>query len=205
MLPLFALSTLAGVAIVLLLLVLAALLYGVGVFNSLIALRNRYKNAFSQIDVQLKRRYDLIPNLIEVAKGYMGHERATLEAVIQARNQAVTAQQRAAASPGDPSAMRDLAMAEGQVSGVLGRLFALAENYPDLKANQNMLALQEELTSTENKVAFSRQAFNDAVMSYNTQREVFPSSVIANLAGFAPAQLFEIETPKEREAPKVTF
>ncbi|HEX3450994.1 MAG TPA: LemA family protein, partial [Isosphaeraceae bacterium] len=171
----------------------------------LVALRNRYKNAFSQIDVQLKRRYDLIPNLIEVAKGYMGHERATLEAVIQARNQAVTAQQRAAANPGDPAAMSGLSAAEGQVSGVLGRLFALAESYPDLKANTNMLALQEELTSTENKVAFARQAFNDAVMTYNTQREVFPASVIANLAGFAPAQLFEIESPKEREAPKVSF
>jgi LemA protein len=199
------LSTLAGVVIGLLVLVLLLLLFGVGVFNSLITLRNRYKNAFSQIDVQLKRRYDLIPNLIEVAKGYMGHERATLEAVVQARNQAVAAQQRAAASPGDPSAMRELSLAEGQVSSGLGRLFAVAESYPDLKANQNMLALQEELTSTENKVAFSRQAFNDAVMAYNTQREVFPSSVIANLAGFAPAQLFEIESPKEREAPKVSF
>jgi len=205
MVPLFALSTLAGVVIGLLVLILLGLLFGVGVFNSLVTLRNRYKNAFSQIDVQLKRRYDLIPNLIEVAKGYMGHERATLEAVVQARNQAVIAQQRAAANPGDPSAMRELSMAEGQVSGVLGRLFALAESYPDLKANQNMLALQEELTSTENKVAFSRQSFNDAVMAYNTQREVFPSSVIANLAGFAPAQLFEIESPKERETPKVSF
>jgi LemA protein len=205
MFPLFAISTLAGIVLGLLVLVGLGLLFGVGVFNSLVALRNRYKNAFSQIDVQLKRRYDLIPNLIEVAKGYMGHERATLEAVIQARNQAVTAQQRAAANPGDPAAMSGLSAAEGQVSGVLGRLFALAESYPDLKANTNMLALQEELTSTENKVAFARQAFNDAVMTYNTQREVFPASVIANLAGFAPAQLFEIESPKEREAPKVSF
>jgi LemA protein len=203
--PLFAISTLAGVALGLLVLVVLGLLFGIGVYNSLVALRNRYKNAFSQIDVQLKRRYDLIPNLVEVAKGYMGHERATLEAVVQARNQAVVAQQRAAANPGDPSAMAGLSAAEGQVSGVLGRLFALAESYPDLKANQNMLALQEELTSTENKVAFSRQAFNDAVMSYNTQREVFPASVIATLAGFAPAQLFELESPKEREAPKVSF
>jgi LemA protein len=197
--PLFALATIVGIVIV------VAVLYAVGVFNTLVTLRNRYKNAFSQIDVQLKRRYDLIPNLIEVAKGYMAHERETLEAVIQARNQAVTAQQRAAASPGDPTAMRGLSMAEGQVSGVLGRLFALAESYPDLKANQNMLALQEELTSTENKVAFARQAFNDAIMTYNTQREVFPASMIASLAGFAPAQLFEIESPKEREAPKVSF
>jgi LemA protein len=182
-----------------------AILYAVGVYNSLVTYRNRYKNAFSQIDVQLKRRYDLIPNLVEVAKGYMAHERDTLEAVVKARNQAVTAQQRAASSPGDPTAMRDLSAAEGQVSGVLGRLFALAESYPDLKANQNMLALQEELTSTENKVAFARQAFNDAVMTYNTQREVFPASMIASLAGFAPAQLFEIESPKERETPRVAF
>jgi LemA protein len=203
--PVFALSTIAGVLIGIGVLIVVAALFAVNVFNTLITLRNRYKNAFSQIDVQLKRRYDLIPNLIEVAKGYMAHERETLEAVINARNQAVTAQQKAAASPGDPSAMRSLSVAEGQVSGVLGRLFALAENYPDLKANQNMLALQEELTSTENKVAFSRQAFNDAVMAYNTQREVFPASMIATLAGFAPAQLFEIETPKEREAPRVSF
>jgi len=135
----------------------------------------------------------------------MRHERETLEAVIQARNQAVVAQQKAATNPGDPAAMRGLGAAEAQVSGVLGRLFALAESYPDLKANQNMLALQEELSSTENKVAFARQAFNDAVMSYNTQRELFPASVVANMAGFAPAQLFEIETPKEREAPRVSF
>jgi LemA protein len=198
-------SSLLVIAAIVGIVVVLAILYAVGVFNSLVTLRNRYKNAFSQIDVQLKRRYDLIPNLVEVAKGYMAHERDTLEAVVKARNQAVTAQQRAAASPGDPTAMRDLSAAEGQVSGVLGRLFALAESYPDLKANQNMLALQEELTSTENKVAFARQAFNDAVMSYNTQREVFPASMIASLAGFAPAQLFEIESPKEREAPKVSF
>jgi LemA protein len=195
----------AGALIGILVLVVLGILYGVGVNNTLVTLRNRYKNAFSQIDVQLKRRYDLIPNLVEVAKGYMSHERETLDAVIKARNQAVTAQQRAAANPGDPSAMSSLGAAEGQVTGVLGRLFALAESYPDLKANQNMLALQEELSSTENKVAFSRQAFNDAVMSYNTQREVFPASMIANIAGFAPAQLFEIEIPKEREAPRVSF
>jgi len=205
MMPVLAVSTLVGIVLGLLVLAALVLLYAVGVFNSLIALRNRYKNAFSQIDVQLKRRYDLIPNLIEVAKGYMAHERNTLEAVVQARNQAVAAQQRAAANPGDPAAMSGLSAAEGQFSGVLGRLFALAENYPDLKANQNMLALQEELTSTENKVSFARQAFNDAVMHYNTQREVFPASVIATAAGFAPAQLFEIETPKEREAPQVSF
>ncbi len=205
MTPVFALSTIAGVLIGIGALIVVGALFAVNVFNTLITLRNRYKNAFSQIDVQLKRRYDLIPNLIEVAKGYMAHERETLEAVINARNQAVTAQQKAAASPGDPSAMHSLSAAEGQVSGVLGRLFALAESYPDLKANQNMLALQEELTSTENKVAFSRQSFNDAVMAYNTQREVFPASMIATLAGFVPAELFEIETPKEREAPRVSF
>lgn len=201
----FALSTLAGALIGLGVLIVFGVLFAVAVFNNLVTLRNRYKNAFSQIDVQLKRRYDLIPNLIEVAKGYMAHERETLDAVVKARNMAVSAQQQAAANPGDPTAMRSLSVAEGQVSGVLGRLFAVAESYPDLKANQNMLALQEELTSTENKVAFARQAFNDAVMAYNTQREVFPASMIASLAGFGPAQLFEIETPKEREAPRVSF
>jgi LemA protein len=205
MTPLFAISTMAtallGVGVV----VVVFILFAIGTFNTLVALRNRYKNAFSQIDVQLKRRYDLIPNLVEVAKGYMGHERATLEAVIHARNQAVTAQQKAASNPGDPSAMAGLGAAEGQVSGALGRLFALAESYPDLKANQNMLALQEELTSTENKVAFARQAFNDSVMSYNTQCERFPASLIAGMGGFVPAQLFELESPKEREVPRVAF
>jgi LemA protein len=205
MVPIFALSTAAtallGVAVVVVLFVL----YAVGTFNTLVGLRNRYKNAFSQIDVQLKRRHDLIPNLVEVAKGYMSHERETLEAVIHARNQAVTAQQKAASSPGDPSAMTSLGAAEGQLSGALGRLFALAESYPDLKANQNMLALQEELTSTENKVAFARQAFNDAVMSYNTQVERFPASIVAGMGGFTPTQLFELESPKERETPRVAF
>src|SRR5262249_50694923 len=155
----FGLSTLAGVLIGALVLAVLALMFGVGIYNSLVTLRNRYKNAFSQIDVQLKRRYDLIPNLIEVAKGYMAHERETLDALIRARNQAVAAQQKAHTKPGDPAAMSGLSAADSQVSGVLGRLFALAESYPDLKANQNMLALQEELTSTENKVAFARQAF----------------------------------------------
>jgi LemA protein len=205
MTPVFALSTVAtallGVAVV----VVLFILFGIGTFNTLVALRNRYKNAFSQIDVQLKRRYDLIPNLVETAKGYMGHERETLDAVIRARNQAVTAQQKAAASPGDPAAMTSLGAAEGQVAGALGRLFALSESYPDLKANQNMLALQEQLTSTENKVAFARQAFNDAVMSYNTQVQRFPASLIAGIGGFAPAQLFELESPKEREVPRVSF
>jgi LemA protein len=205
MTPLFALSTAAIVLLGLGAVAVLLILSGVGVYNTLVTLRNRYKNAFSQIDVQLKRRYDLIPNLVEVAKGYMRHERETLEAVINARNQAVTAQQKAAASPGDPASMSSLGAAEGQVSGALGRLFALAESYPDLKANQNMLALQEELTSTENKVAFARQAFNDAVMGYNTHRDQFPAVIVAGLCGFAPAQLFEVESPKEREAPKVAF
>jgi len=203
--PVFAITAIVGILIGIGVGLLLLILYGVGVYNALVTLRNRYKNAFSQIDVQLKRRYDLIPNLIEVTKGYMQHERETLEAVIEARNKAVSAQQVAAANPGDPTAMHNLGAAEGQVSGVLGRLFALAEGYPDLKANQNMLALQEELTSTENKVAFARQAFNDAVMAYNTQREVFPASMIAGIGGFAPAELFEIESPKEREAPRVSF
>lgn len=176
-----------------------------GIYNKLVALRNRYKNAYSQIDVQLKRRHDLIPNLVEAVKGYMKHESGTLEAVIQARNAAVTAGKAAAANPGDAAAMTSLAAAEGTLNGALGRLFALAEAYPDLKANQNMLALQEELTSTENKVAFSRQAYNDAVMYYNTQREVFPNVIVANFLNFTSAQLFEIESPKEREAPKVAF
>ncbi|MEZ6072563.1 MAG: LemA family protein [Pirellulales bacterium] len=168
-------------------------------------LRNRYETQFAQIDVQLKRRHDLIPNLVETAKGYMAHERETLEAVIAARNAAVSAQQTAAAKPGDPSAMHGLAGAESALTGALGRLLAVAEAYPDLKANQNMLALQEELTSTENKVAFARQAYNDAVMSYNTSRESFPAVVFAGMMGFGDAELFEIEDQQQREAPKVSF
>jgi LemA protein len=174
-------------------------------YNRLVTLRNRYKNAFSQIDVQLKRRYDLIPNLVEVAKGYIKHERETLEAVIQARNAAYSAGQKAAAAPGDGAAMTALGGAEGQLTGALGRLFAVAEAYPDLKANQNMLALQEELSATENKIAFARQAYNDAVMVYNTQREVFPTTIVASTFNFQEAHLFEIEQPAEREAPKVSF
>ena len=202
---LFALSSLATILIVPAVVVVLLLIFGIGLYNSLVTLRNRYKNAFSQIDVQLKRRYDLIPNLVETAKGYMKHERETLEAVINARNSAITASQRAAVSPGDPSAMSSLSQAETQLSGALSRLFALAEAYPDLKANQNMLALQEELTSTENKVAFSRQAFNDAVTAYNTEIQKFPNNVLAGMTGFAPAQLFEAESPKEREAPRVAL
>ncbi len=180
-------------------------LFCIGIYNSLVALRNRYKNAFAQIDVQLKRRYDLIPNLVEVAKGYMKHEKETLEAVIQARNAAYKAEEKVMEDPGNPQAMRSLSSAEGQLGGAIGRLFALAESYPDLKANENMLSLQEELTSTENKVAFSRQAFNDAVMQYNTRREQFPAVLLAGMFGFHPAELFEIESEKEREAPQVKF
>ena len=177
----------------------------VSAYNRLVELRNRYKNAFSQIDVQLKRRYDLIPNLVETAKGYLKHERQTLEAVIVARNQASTAAQRAAASPGAASAMRDLAGAETSLGGALGRMFALTEAYPDLKSNTTMNQLSEELTSTENKVAFARQAYNDAATAYNTGRESFPASVIAGWAGFIEARLWEIERAAEREPVKVSF
>src|SRR6059058_6045913 len=174
------------------------------VYNRLVALRNRYKAAFSQIDVQLKRRHDLIPNLVETAKGYMAHERETLEAVVQARNAAVTAGRAASANPGDPGAMAGLASAESQLNGVLGRLFALSEAYPDLKANQNMLALQEELTATENKIGFARQAFNDAATNYNIRREVFPAVKVVGMFGFKQAALLEI-AETERAAPKVSF
>jgi LemA protein len=186
--------------------IVAIAIWAITIYNGLVALRNRYKNAFSQIDVQLKRRYDLIPNLVETAKGYLKHERETLEAVIKARNQAVTAAQGAAANPGNPAAMQSLGQAEGALSGTLGRLFALAESYPDLKANQNMLAIQEELTSTENKVAFARQAFNDSVMEYNTKRESFPDTILAGMFGFGPAELLQAtEGAEERKAPKVSF
>jgi LemA protein len=190
---------------VLLGLIVLLILFLVGIYNRLVGARNAYKNSFAQIDVQLTRRYDLIPNLVETAKGYLKHERETLEAVVRARNAAVTGLRAAAASPGDPAALQQLAGAENALSGALGRLFALAESYPDLKANQNMMQLSEELTSTENKVAFARQAFNDAVMSYNTTREVFPNNFVANAFGFGPAQLLEIDSPQKREAPKVSF
>jgi LemA protein len=181
-------------------------LYVIGVYNALVTGRNRYKNAYAQIDVQLKRRYDLIPNLVETAKGYMKHERETLEAVILARNQAVGAAQAAASAPGDPTAMKALAGAEGALAAGLGRLMVLSEAYPDLKANQNMLGLSEELTSTENKVAFARQAFNDAVMSYNNARETFPAVIFAGALGFSEAALLEAtESAEERKAPKVAF
>jgi LemA protein len=190
---------------VLLALVVLFILFLVGIYNRLVGARNAYKNAFAQIDVQLTRRYDLIPNLVETAKGYIKHERETLEAVVRARNAAVTGLRAAAASPGDPAALQQLAGAENALSGALGRLFAVAEAYPDLKANQNMMQLSEELTSTENKVAFARQAFNDAVMSYNTTREVFPNNFVANAFAFGPAELLEIESPQKREVPRVSF
>lgn len=177
----------------------------ISLYNKLIALRNQYKNAYSQIDVQLKRRYDLIPNLIETAKGYIKHERETLEGVIAARNQAAFANDRAAKNPGDPSAMKSLLGAEAALSGTLSRLFAVAENYPDLKANQTMSLLMTELSTTENKISESREGYNDAVMMYNTQREVFPSVIIASMFNFGPAELFELTNAQEREAPKVSF
>ncbi len=184
---------------------LVVVLFGVGIYNKLVALRNRFKNAYAQIDVQLKRRYDLIPNLVETAKGYLQHERGTLEAVIAARNAAASANTGAAANPGEPDAMKKLARAEGTLSGTLGRLFALSEAYPDLKANTTMISLMEELTSTENRVSFARQAYNDSVMAYNTQREVFPSSIIASTFQFTAAELFVIEAVEQREAPTVSF
>jgi LemA protein len=180
-------------------------LWVVGLYNGLVTLRNRFKNAFAQIDVQLKRRYDLIPNLVETAKGYLRHEAGTLEAVVAARNRAVSAEQAAAARPGDPEAMRQLQAAEAGLTAGLGKLFALAEAYPDLKANQTMAQLMEELASTENRIAFARQAYNDSVMAYNTRRETFPSVLLAGPLGFGPAQLWEIEAPQEREAVKVSF
>jgi len=181
-------------------------LWAVGIYNRLVSLRNRFKNAFSQIDVQLKRRYDLIPNLVESVKGYMQHERGTLEAVVRARGNAVSAAQAAAARPGEPSAMQGLSQAEGALGGALGRLLAVFEQYPDLKANQTVLGLQEELSSTENKVAFARQAYNDSVMEYNTRRESFPDSVFAGMFGFATAELLHAtESAEERKAPQVRF
>ena len=177
----------------------------VRMYNRLVRYRNRFKNAFAQIDVQLKRRYDLIPNLVETAKSYMSHERETLEAVIQARNQAQQSEQAAAANPDDANAIKQLIGAEGVLSGAMGKMFALMENYPDLKANQNMMQLSEELTSTENKVAFARQAFNDSVTAYNTYRESFPSNILSGMFNFKESQLFEIENAGQREAPKVSF
>lgn len=194
------------IAVYVLLAVLVVVLFWViGTYNKLVKLRNRFKNAFAQIDVQLKRRYDLIPNLVETAKAYMKHERDTLEAVVAARNQAQGAERAAAADPGNPDAMRALLGSERNLTGAMGRLFAVVESYPDLKADQNMRQLSEELTSTENKISFARQHYNDSVMTYNTQREVFPAVLIAGTFNFGPAVLFEIEDAAQREAPKVSF
>jgi LemA protein len=177
----------------------------IGIYNGLVTARNAYKNAFAQIDVQLNRRYDLIPNLVETAKGYMAHERETLEAVIQARAAAVSGLKAASANPGDANAMAQLASADQGLTGALSRLMVVSEAYPDLKANQNMMQLSEELTSTENRVAFARQAYNDSVMGYNNKREVFPSNILAGMFNFVAAALLEITEPAKREAPKVSF
>jgi LemA protein len=190
---------------ILLVLVVVLGLWVAGIYNGLVTLRNRFKNAFAQIDVQLKRRYDLIPNLVETAKGYLKHERETLEAVIKARNIAASAAQAVASDPADGNAMRSLMGAEAGLTGALSRLMVVSEAYPDLKANQNMMQLTEELTSTENKISFARQAYNDSVMAYNTKREVFPNVIFAGAFGFLPAELFKIEDPTERNAPKVSF
>ncbi len=186
-------------------LIVGAVLFAISIYNRLVTGRNRFKNAFAQIDVQLTRRHDLIPNLVETAKGYMKHERETLEAVITARNTAVTGLKAAAKDPSDPEAMKNLAQAEQGLSGALGRMFALSEAYPDLKANQNMMQLSEELTTTENKVAFARQAYNDAVMLYNTLRESFPNNFFAGWFSFQSAELLEIEDEAKREVPQVAF
>ena len=200
----------AGILLIVVLggLVLVALIFGgmvVGIYNKLVTMRNRYKNAYAQIDVQLKRRYDLIPNLVETAKGYMAHERGTLEAVTAARNIAYAASKAAASNPGDAGAVKNLIAAESGLAGTLSRLMVVSEQYPDLKANQNMMQLTEELTSTENKISFARQAYNDSVMTYNTDREVFPSNLIANTFNFAAAELFVVDKPEQKDAPKVSF
>jgi LemA protein len=185
--------------------VVAIVVWAISMYNNLVGLRNRVRNAFSQIDVQLTRRYDLIPNLVEAVKGYMSHERETLEAVIQARNAAVSGLQQAKNDPATPEAIKALAAAETTLGGTLGRLFALAESYPDLKANENMIQFQEELASTENKVAFSRQAFNDSVMTYNNACQSFPSNLVANNFGFKHAEFLDIGEEAKREVPKVSF
>ena len=185
--------------------IVGAVLLAISIYNRLVTGRNRFKNAFAQIDVQLTRRHDLIPNLVETAKGYMAHERETLEAVINARNIAVAGLKNAAKDPTDPEAMKNLAQAEQGLSGALGRLFALSEAYPDLKANENMMQLSEELTTTENKVAFARQAYNDSVMQYNTLRESFPNNYFVDWFSFLAAELLEIEDEAKREAPQVSF
>lgn len=192
-------------AIIFLVVLLGMVMFAVGIYNRMVKLRNRFKNAFAQIDVQLKRRYDLIPNLVETARGFMDHERETLEAVIQARNQAKQANQQAAKDPGNPEALKNLMGAEAALTGSMGNLFALSESYPELKSDSTMNNLMEELTSTENKVAFARQAFNDAVTKYNTARETFPAVMFAGAMGFQEAMLFEVDSPEEREAVSVSF
>ena len=197
-----------GTLLILLVIVVAVAFFAVGIYNGLVTARNAFRNAFAQIDVQLQRRFDLIPNLVETAKGYLTHERETFEAVTAARAAAMSGLAAAKASPGDPAAMAELGKAEGLLNGALGRLMVSVEAYPELKASQNMMQLSEELTSTENKVAFARQAFNDSVMAYNNKREVFPNSIFAGMFNFAPATLLEIPAEKQadvRAAPKVSF
>ena len=193
------------IVIVVLVVVLGLVGFVIGVYNKLVTMRNRYKNAYAQIDVQLKRRYDLIPNLVEIAKGYIKHERETLENVTKARNIAYTASQAAAANPGDAGTMKNLVSAESGLAGTLSRLMMVSEQYPDLKANQNMMQLTEELTSTENKISFARQAYNDSVMVYNTDREIFPSNLVAGMFNFGAAELFVVDKPEQKDAPKVSF
>jgi len=198
-----------NVALIILLILVAiagiAALWVAGIYNSLVALRNRFKNAFAQIDVQLKRRYDLIPNLVETAKGYLAHEHGTLEDVIKARNIAYTASQSAAANPADATAVKSLLSAESGLTGALSRLMVVSEQYPNLKADQTMMQLTEEITSTENKISFARQAYNDFVMTYNNTRQTFPNVVFAGMLGFTDAQLFQIDDATERNAPKISF
>lgn len=193
------------VVVVVAIIALFLFMWAVGIYNNLVTLRNRFKNAYSQIDVQLKRRYDLIPNLVETAKAYLKHESSTLEAVIAARNQAAQMQSRVAADPTDGAAMKQFLLAEGALNGSMGKFFGLSEAYPDLKANTTMAQLSEELTTTENKIAFARQAYNDGVMVYNTAREVFPNNLFAGIFNFGAAIAYEIEDAKERVAPKVAF
>jgi LemA protein len=193
------------ILIVIVVVALGIVAYAIGGFNKLVTLRNRYKNAYAQIDVQLKRRYDLIPNLVETAKGYLKHEHETLEDVTKARNIAYAASQAAASNPGDATTMKNLVSAETGLAGTLSRLMVVSEQYPDLKANQNMMQLTEELTSTENKISFARQAYNDSVMIYNTDRERFPTNVLAGAFNFGPAELFVIDKPEQKDAPKVSF
>ncbi|MBP7765794.1 MAG: LemA family protein [Deltaproteobacteria bacterium] len=195
------------IPLIVLVIILAVIaFYFVGIYNSLVSLRNLYQNAYTQIDIQLKRRYDLIPNLVEAAKGYLAHERATLEAVIKARNTAVDASKAAAAAPGSAAAMAGLAQAEGSLAGVLSKLVAVVESYPDLKADATIRDLMEELTSTENKISFARQAYNDAVTVYNTRREQFPDNIVSSTFDFKTAALLEaVEKAEERQAPKVSF